>query len=212
LILSFVGTVNSGNQHLAMHICKMLSNIGKKVLLLSHTEDPFNFFGMDKRLISNKPLETCGFDILIGTIGNDGEFINDYDYVIISTNSSNVTGKVFLVQNCCNIVSLTRNRELIKDITGKVNLEDRNINIIFNNYIKSKASLAFLERELNATGKKIKIPLDVKNLKEQINEQVDQRLNLKKFSQEYLFALVDILMIADPEFQPNQKIFKKMTK
>jgi hypothetical protein len=210
LILSFVGEENSGNQHLSLHISKMLSNIGKKVLLLSSSKKPLNFFGIDKRLVSNRPLEIYGFDVLIGTIGEDEELLNDYDYVIVSTNSSSVAGKIFLVQNCFDIVSLTRNKELIRDISGKVNLEDKNINVIYNNYIKTKATLAFLDRELNVAGKKIKIPFDIKNLKEKINEEVDQKINLKRFSQEYLFALIDILMVADNEFKPSQKDFKKM--
>lgn len=208
MILSFVGVANSGTQHLSMHISKMLSNIGKKVLFLSHDENTLVFFGIDRRLLSYKPLEVCGFDIFIGT--NADKFKNDYDYIIMDTDSSNVAGKVFLIQDCCNIVSLFRNKELIKDLSGKVHLEDKNINLIFNNYIKSKASLAFLEKELCVTGKKVKIPLDFNNLRESVNEQVDQRINLKKFTQEYLITLIDILIIANDEFKPDKTLFKKM--
>jgi len=210
LILSLIGTVNSGNLHLSMHICKMLSNLKKRVLLVSKTEDPLLFFGIDKRLMSSKPLEVYGFDVFIGT--DVGSFTSDYDCIVISTDSSNVLGTMFLVQNCCDIVSLTKSRELIKDITGKVNL-DKNINLIFNNFlnIRSKASLAFIERELSiTTGKKIKIPFDIRNLQASVNEQVDQRLNLKKFTREYFLSLVDVLMIADNEFKPDQKILRKM--
>lgn len=207
MILSFVDVVNTGNQHISMHISKMLSNIGKKVLFLSHNEDTLAFFGIDKRLLSNKPLEICGFDIFIGT---DADAFKNYDYTILETDSSNVTGKVFLIQDCCNIVSLIRNKDLIKNITGKVQLEDKNINLIFNNYIKSRASLAFLEKELCVTGRKIKIPLNFNNIRESVNEQVDQKINLKKYTQEYLITLVDILMIADDEFKPDKELFKKM--
>lgn len=233
----FAGTQNTGKSQNMLATAVILALLNKKVLVIDTTKDQglFSYFNFNEDLDENmsldklKPFVRHDIEIMVNNPVEEVKVnyssfsnfnFNEYDYIFVEVDETmNDTwieqAKMILFFQSSDKATLYKNKEILERIARYTDVEK--LEFIYNQYVDCKASKDYLLNHLiqDIKHKKyelackddIEIPYESENMIISLNNKVDGKLNLKKYSRDYKEALFEIVNLL---IEVNEKTFKRL--